>query len=243
MTRILLEQDFVGTRLLSLVRPDLEHHCALDFCASRLAREEQPAVVLASNALLAHEILKRFAYREVAVVARGDWDEHVLQSSLLHRNTSATPFRVFKLGTLQLVSPHIIWTEPVNQDTVQTVLEVRKHLAPGGQLYVMTTGRLARFQTSTKSNPHSTVGAAGLTKTLKLLRQANFDITEIVGFHSTRSIFWGFAAQLAARFGRADLADRWIVRMRESFVLSGWVARFTTVNVIVATANGGADDR
>lgn len=242
MTRIILEQDFIGTRLLSLVRPDLEHHCALDFCAARLAREEQPAVVLASNALLAHELLKRFAYREVAVVARGDWDEHVLQSSLLHRGTSATPFRVFKLGTLQLVSPHVIWTEPINQDTVQTALEIRKHLTPGGQLFVMTTGRLSRFQTSTKSNPHSTVGAAGLTKTLQLLKQAEFNVSEMVGFHSPRSIAWGFASRLAARFDRADLADRWLVRMRASFVLSGFWARFATVNVIVATA-GGADDR
>lgn len=240
MTALMLDKDFVGTRLLSLVRPDLEHHCALDFCASRLAHGNLPAIIMASNALLAHEMLKRLAYREVAVLARGDWDERVLQSSLLHRSTSATPFQVFKLGKLELTSPIAAWAEPLNQDSVQTVIEIKRHIAPGGSLYVMTTGRMARFQPSTKTNPHSTLGAAGLIRTSKLLRQAGMEITEVVGFHTPPSIAMGLASQAAARLNRPDVADRLMVRMRESFVATGRMARYATVNVIVARHPGSS---
>lgn len=235
MTTLMLNKDFIGTRLLSLIHPDLDHHIALDFCASRLASGEQPAIVFSSSALLAHEMLKRFSYREVALVTRGDWDESVLQTSLLHRNTSATPFRVFRLGTLTLTSPHLLWAEPLNQDTVQTAIEIRKHLAPGGVIYVITTGRIARFQAYTRNNPHSTIGAAGLIQSVHLLRQAGLHVREIVGFHPPAAIAWGLASRAASRAGRADLADRWLVRMRRAFVSAGWSARLSTVNVIVAT--------
>jgi hypothetical protein len=240
MTALMLNEDFIGTRLMSLLRPDLEHHCALDFCASRIGHGNEPAIIMASTALLAHEMLKRLAYREVAVLGRGDWDERVLQSSLLHRSTSATPFKVFKIGRLKLTSPGVMWAEPINQDTVQTVVEISKHVSPGGRLYVMTTGRIARFQSSTKTNPHSTLGAAGLIRTSHLLQQAGLEIEEVVGFHTPISILWGVGSRLMARANRADSADRLLVRMRESFVATGRAARYATVNVVVARSAGAS---
>lgn len=238
MNGLMLDKDFIGTRLMSLVHPDLEHHGALDFCASRMGHGQEPAIIMASTALLAHEMLRRLAFLEVAVVGRGDWDERTLQSSLLHRSTSARPFQVSKLGRLELQSPRVMWAEPVNQDTVQTVVEISRHLSPGGRLYVMTTGRLARFQRSTKTNPHSTLGAAGLIRTTQLIRQADLEIEDVIGFHTMSAIFWGVVSRLLARAGRADLADRSLVRMRESFVATGWAARYATVNVVVARRPG-----
>ncbi len=219
----------------SLKRPSLEYRHAFDICAVGAHRSNGRVLIFASSLLYTQEILKRLADCQTALVARrynsilfGDARANLgpeispSVSSLLLENTS---------GPVQT----IVWAEPELPDGVATAKNIEKLLLPGGQLFVISSGWLARLLPEWR---HSIDAPArhptGFLRMANWVQHAGLKITATYGMRDVKSFLMGVLAGQLHKLKRKDLAYRLYLRIRETLVVSGPAARWSPVVVLIA---------
>ncbi len=215
--------------MLALTMPSLEYRYAFDLCAVEAHNSGGPALVVASEALYARELLKRIVARPVTLVPLGNWLTSADRlESVLGIEVEAPDVR--PLENVAGPVPLIICAEPVSPQVFGALYRL---LQPGGRLCMISPGRLAPFI------PHDDTRhkSLGWRQTKALLAQQGFAWESRHGFHGPVSVFWSYAFRLSTLLGRSDLADRCLYRMHETFMTAQTC--LTTLNLaLVSKANG-----
>ena len=222
-----------GTALW-LERPSLEYQHAFDLCAVHVHRSSGPVAVLASSPFYARELLKRLDGVEAQLVPIGGWGASAGDIGTLLGPELELP-ESQALRPAELEAKAAVWATPDGKSAQQVLDRIGPMLPPGGKLYVIAAGWLARFLPEWKADDGlRSERRLGLRRTTGWLRQAGFIIEAQYGFHGPSSTLWGLAARLMARLGRVGWSDRCHFRMRAEYVVGGWQAIWTPVSVSVA---------
>lgn len=192
-----------------------------------------------SSPFYAHELLRRVDNLKGWVVPTGSWHSHGEDIRALLRPDMEC-LDIQKSVSLSHQGKVAVWAEPEQGVGARVVKGIGQMLLPGGQLYVIVSGWLARFLPEWKQADWQPVERrAGLWLTTRRLRQAGFRVEGLWGFHCPVSILWGYARHLMARLGRDDLAARCHFKMRAEYVVSGWQTFLSPVGVVVAKGERG----
>jgi len=216
------------------MRPSLEYQHAFDLCAVEVRREGGAVAVFASSPFYARELLKRLNGCETGLVPIGGWrasagDIGELLAPELEQTNVETSER------LNVRTKTALWAEPEMEDGQQVLEHIAQVLLPGGKLYVIASGWLARFLPEWKQvDRRPSERPAALWPTVKWLRQAGFKVKALWGFHGPWSILCGFASRWLAHLGRSDWADRCHFHMRAQYIVRGPQALLAPVGVAVA---------
>ena len=219
-----------------LERPSLEYQHALDLLAAGLQRGGGPVAVFASSRFYARDLVKRLAACSGALLAPGGWaspaDDLV---SLLGPEVVGTAFRLaFGIDDLPH-APAAAWAEPEAEGGDQVLAQVGAWLPAGGRLYVVSSGRLARYLPEWHgSGERPAVRPASLRLLRQWLRRSGWGIEALYGFHAPTSVVWGHASRLMERLHRPDLADRCQFQTRAGYVGRGQWAFLAPVRVMTA---------
>lgn len=214
-------------------RPSLEYQHAFDLCAVEVHRIDRPVAVFASSPFYARELLKRLGTCETALVPIGGWSSSPTSIGEL-LGPEVEDANVQTLERLNIQTKTVMWAEPEREGGEQVLKRINQMLFPGGHLYTIASGWLARFLPEWQHHDDRPgERPAGLWQTTKWLRQGGFTVEAMCGFHGPKSIIWGYAFRLMERLGRSDLADRCLFKMRAVYVVSGRQAMWTPVSVIL----------
>ena len=194
-------------------------------------REGGPVAVYASSAFYANELLWRVDKQAVNGLPDGKTDKRTGEGGL--------PIVCFAKDRPLSSVQAAIWAEP-EREGGQGILEgIVQGLAPGGRLYVIVSGWLARFLPEWQAaGARPARQRAGWWWTLRRLRQAGLATEELYGFQVPASLLWGYTGLALERLGRTDWADRCHFRMRAEYVARGRMALVTPVGVFVARKAG-----
>jgi len=217
-----------------LLRPSLEYQHAFDLCAVEAHREGGPVAVFASSPFYARKLLKRLDGCEATLVPIGGWSSSSANiGELLGPEVEHPDVQI--LESLDVQAKAAVWAEPERESSRQVLKHVHQVLLPGGHLYVIASGWLARFLPEWKRDDGLPgERPVGLRQTITSLRQGGFTVEALYGFHGPESILWGYAFRLMERLGRGDLADRCLFKMRAEYMVSGQQAMWTPVGVTLA---------
>jgi hypothetical protein len=217
-----------------LDRPSLEYQYAFDLCAVEVHRISGPVAVFAGSPFYARELLKRMGGCEARLVPIGGWGSSSANIGEL-LGPEVEHLDVQTLESLDVQTKAIVWAEPERTSGEQALRHIHRMLLPGGHLYVIASGWLARFLPEWRRNDDRPgERPVGLRRTIKWLRQGRFTVEGLYGFHGPESILWGYAFRLMERLGRGGLADRCHFKMRAGYVVGGWQALWTPVGMMVA---------
>lgn len=189
-------------------RPGLAYQHAFDWLAVRLHSAQGP----------------------VAYAIGGDWHLAEMASRLPAVPTfgsnavSMTPVSVAlglaSIPTAELTGESWAAVGLVEPERIeQTLLD---SIPPGGRLYVVAGGRLARFLAERKAQDgHRSMTAI---EVVAEARAAGFRVVERLGIHPPAAILEHYAGAAAMAFGRRDARDRRHFAMRRSMVTGGRAA-------------------
>lgn len=217
-----------------LRRPSLEYQHALDLVAAGLQRARSPVAVFAGSRFYARELVKRLPACSGALLASGGWASPVDDPvSSLGPEVAGTAFRV-EPGIDDLRRGlAAAWAEPEAESGEQVLAQIVAWLPVDGQLYVVSSGRLARQVPEWQgSSERPAVRPAGLRLVRQWLRDSGWDLKAVYGFHPPPSVVWGYASRLMERLHRPDLADRCQLQMRAGYIGRGQWASLAPVRVI-----------
>jgi hypothetical protein len=96
--------------------------------------------------------------------------------------------------------------------------EVIDRLGPGGRLYVVAAGPLARFLAERRDGSGAPLGARAVASAA---RAAGFRVVERLGIHPPAAVLAHYAGEAALALGRRDWRDRRHFAMRRDFVTTG----------------------
>lgn len=233
-----MEQQSVVGGPWSVTRPSLEYQHAFDLCAIEVHRAGGPVAVFASSPFYARELLKRLGKRPLILYPLGGWDDEFEGDwEALSPEVTWEGIVVTRPGGKGVPLPVVatLWAEPEKGGGEATLGYIRQTLQPARRLWVITSGRLSRLIPEWRRAEDQPVrDPAGLQQALRWLRQNGFTLQALYGFHGWVSIFWGLLAKRWGQLGRGDLADRCYFQMRETFVVTGWQARWAVLSLIVA---------
>ncbi len=211
-------------------RPGLEYQHVFDQCALQAQRGGGAVLLVASSSFYARQLLGRLEGCQTRLVVQA-------QLSSPCGEDGSIPLPWWEgVGEGEKAAPEtVIWAEPELGSGEQVAPRLSRLLSLDGRLYIVTSGRLARFLPEWR-RPGSPPAAhpAGLWRTQSWLRQAGLAVEAVYGFHSPASVVWTWAAGLADGLGRGDLADRCLFQMRAAYVSRGWPALVTPVRMVVA---------
>ncbi len=211
----------------SATRPSLEYQHAFDLCAVEVHRTEGPVALFASSPFYTREMLHRLRGCNVTLVPLGDWDAAGIDL--------AVPAQDVQAGA-------VVWAGPEHGNGEQMLERIDRALLPGGRLCIVASGWLARFLPEWQRDADRPgQRPAGLRRIAGWLRRSGLVVESVRGFHGLESTLWGYASRLASAIGRPDLADRCHFQMRATYAVSGWQARWTPVQVVVAHKGSGHD--
>jgi hypothetical protein len=223
-------------------RPGLDYQHAFDLCAMEVRRRPGPVALFARSSFHGLDLLKRLGGCEVVLVPLGDEPGSLPgNGGSFRRPTSA---RHGGWATTAGTAVHsAIWIEPDFADE-RVLRRMRMTLMPGGTLYLVVSGYLARLRRGVAQDRGWPIQRpAGWRRTMRWLREAGFTVTSLYGFQGAESLTWACAARLAEHLGRDDLADRCHFRMRAEYVVTGRLASVATVAMIVARRRSASDGR
>lgn len=217
-------------------RPSLEFRHAFDSCAVEVHRLGGPLAVFAGSPFCARELLRRLDDCSPALFPVGDWVSSGASAQPLLGPVAAWEHGHAGERALKPVDFSVaVWAEPDRKGGERILKHIYGIVRPGGSLYVVASGRLARFLPEwRRDNDRPGEHPAGLLPTLRLLRGGGFTTKAIYGFHGPLSILWGYASRMMERLDRGNWADRCHFKMRAEYVVSGWQAIWTPVSVAVA---------
>ncbi|MBN1137159.1 MAG: hypothetical protein JXM73_11270 [Anaerolineae bacterium] len=219
-------------------RPGLEYQHAFDLCAMGLHRAQGPVAVVASRPFYARELLKRTTDldRQLILASESDLSNAAIEEGL-GPEVDRTHLRIERgLDPHTGLDPDMgaaVWAEPIRANARVTLQAIRQALIPGGPLYILVSGWLARFLPEWKAGETRTGGIPLGWDSLRRARQAGFAIEKQYGFHPPTSVAWGYMSRMMDRLGRGDLADRCLFKMRACYVVAGWRASWTPLRLIV----------
>jgi len=218
----------------SVMRPSLEYQHAFDICAVEVHRTGGPVAVFAGSPFYARELLKRLDGCKAVLVPIGDWSSSSASiGELLGPEVEHPNFET--LERLDVHAKTAVWAEPEREGGERVLKRINQMLFPGGHMYVIASGWLARFLPEWQHNDNRPgQWPVGLRQAVKWLRQGGFAVEALYGFHGPASILWGYAFRLLERLGRGDLADRCLFQMRAKYVVSGWPVFCAPVGIAVA---------
>jgi hypothetical protein len=218
-----------------LQRPSLEFRHAFDFCAVEVHRLAGPVAVFASSAFCARELLRRLGDCSATLFPIGKWAPSAPSAQPLFGPEVTWQDLASGGSASGLVDFSVaLWAEPDREDSERVLKHLGRMLRPGGHLYVVASGRLARFLPEwRRDQDRPGERRAGLLPTLRLLPAAGFTAEAVFGFHGPMSILWSYASRIVERLGRGDCADRCHFKMRAEYVVRGWQAAWTPVSVAV----------
>ena len=233
------------------LRPSLEYHYAFDLCAMEARRQGGPVAVFASSAFYAGELLRRLDGQAVNGWTGNGWEAPPFAGPRADKRTApvvsgperdlppSPPLPCPPSPPLPSSAHAAIWAEPEWKDGQRTLQEIVQALAPGGRLYVIFSGWLARFLPEwRRAGPPPAVRRAGGWRAQQWLRQAGLATEALYGFQVPLSLLWGYTGLALERLGRAEWADRCHFRMRAEYVARGRMALVTPVGVFVARKAG-----
>jgi len=213
--------------------PSLEYRYAFDLCAAEVEQHRRPLVVVASGRFYVRELMERMQHLEPVSVMTGGRGEASHEHAGNERR--AEQALIAGVGTPGQPVAAVVWGEPQLEDGERWLAAIRGALAPGGRLWVVTSGWLRRGLPEWKWEGNGpAIRPTGPGWVLARLRKNHFDVEVVYGFHGPRSLAWGFAGRLPAVAGRQDLVDRCLAAMRESYVVKGWQARWAPVGIVRA---------
>lgn len=217
----------------SIRRPSsLEYHNAFDLSVSQAVQRGGAIHLFARNGFFAREILARLAETTVTLVPVGDWLEENNGAIL---GVESGTFTVKLPDEIDGVIESAIWAEPDRLHGKEYFSLLQEHFSSGSSLIIITSNFLARMLPEwNRPDGLSGNSPAGSSRTIRWLRQNGFSLVKMYGFHGLLSTFWGYAFRAMMMLRRPDLADRCLYKMRETYCVTGWQAKFAPVSVLVA---------
>ena len=220
----------------SVERPSLEYQHAFDLCAVEVHRAKEPVVVFASSPFYARELLRRLGGCEPMFLPVGDWMLSVASAqSALGPEVAWEHLGGGEEAREPVVVPVAVWAEPEQKNGERVLWQIDQRLSPGGRLFVIVTGPLARIQPVHQMDGNQPAdSAAGVNRVTRWIRQKKLALIALYGLYGPESFLWGILAKLALYLRRPDLADCCYFKMRERLVVTGWQARWSTLILLVA---------
>jgi len=204
---------------LTRPRPSLEYSYAFDICASEaFGPDNQESALIISSSFYHSELAARLTHNSPNGEAGSTPDFYPLYSA---------PDSFAKLLDGPDKYSTIIWAEPQRGTAYPTALAAFKALKSGGNLLVMSSGTLSRFLSESKQDSNKmNLGAA---RTGSLVKDAGFLRMDSYWLHNPISIIWSYLSKSALMIGRDDLADRFLVRARQSYIAKRSIASMSTL--------------
>ncbi len=128
----------------------------------------------------------------------------------------------------------VAWLEPVEEDR-EVISQFRHWLRPGGYVYVVTGGWLARFLYERRTIQRDDFLA--VTEVTRLLTYHGFQIRGQIGIQGLRAVWWHYLSFLARLLSRPDWQDRCHFAMRRDFVSGHVRSSLFAMNCLTAQAN------
>jgi hypothetical protein len=189
----------------SLARPGLAYLYAFDWLAVQLAAVAGPVTALVTQPFHGVELLRRLP--DLSFLE--PLPPEVVRAGL---SLGITPVRTLAEG-VELDA--LAWLEPRREDAHQ-LLALRRRLRPGGKLYLLAGGPLARFLAERQQ---STVAAYWpVTEAQAELSQNGFQLQSAFALHGLVAVAWHYLGEWCDRLGRRHWRDRAHFAMRRAFV-------------------------
>lgn len=192
-------------------RPGLAYQIAFDWLAARLYAAGGPAAYAAG------------AVWHVAEMARRLPGVPALGATATARMAVAAALGLPDIpasDTSQLWAVGLI--EPV-----EALREIFDRLEPGGRLYVVAGGALARFLAERRADDEfRSLSERAFVATA---RAAGFRVIELLGVHPPSAILQYYAGELALAAGRRDMRDRCQAAMRRAMPANGPAANLSAL--------------
>jgi len=194
-------------------RPGLAYQHAFDWLAVHLHSTDGPA----AYAIGAEWHLAEMASRLPAVPTFGSNAASLAPVSVALRLASIP---LAELAGERWAAVGLVEPERIERTLLDSI-------SPGGRLYVIAGGRLARFLAERKAQDgHRSMTAI---EVVAEVRAAGFRVVERLGIHPPAAIFEHYAGMTAMAFGRRDARDRRHFAMRRSMVTGGRAAALSAL--------------
>lgn len=213
----------------SIAYPVLEYHYAFDFCAIQAAAAGE-ALVIASGAYVAREMLKRLPGRKLTLVAAGGWLGEDLTGALGVEIDRAHLVLAADLNAVTGTFSKVMVALP---DEKLSFAALAPKVAAGGQIILMLPGTLARFLPPVGENKSA---APPLTwrAALPQIQALGWQVGAHYGFHAPNNIVWSYLFRALTLARQEHLADRALYQGRKVYVVKGWLRALATLNLVVA---------
>jgi hypothetical protein len=192
---------------LAAPRPGLEYQHAFDLIASGAAAGAGAIGVRATSGFYSDQLRKRLGERALMFGAELD-------------DRAPAPG----------VFANLVWAAPAGNRVIGELLRITERLEPGGRLWILAPGLTACLL----PEHHPGEGLVWLPLLQLQLRLVDLRLEAVYGFHGVVSVLWSWAARLAERAGRLDLADRCLVAMRQRYLTQGPGALLAPLVLVVA---------
>lgn len=189
-----------------LRRPGLVYQYAFDWLAVQLSATSGHAAALVSTLFHGVELMRRLS----ALPFLEPLPPELIRGGLA--------LGVSPLHTLagETEAAALAWLEPRRADAAQ-MPTIRQRLQPGGLLYLLAAGPLARFLAERQQNE-----AAGdpwpAAEALTTLTAAGFRLQSAFALHGLEAVAWHCLGEGCARLGQRHWRDRAHFAMRRAFV-------------------------
>jgi hypothetical protein len=131
----------------------------------------------------------------------------------------------------------VVWAIP-ERTTWFTQLDLVNRLREKPDLFIILgeTNRSSHLHSrETSGFPVRLVEPMNSIKALSSqLQRSGWLVIQTVGFQGPSSLFWGALSRLPARLGRDDLFDRCVAAARQSLIVDGRMAQWSTMWLVVA---------
>lgn len=206
-----------------IYRPSLAYQHAFDWLSIRLNASEGPVAFLATSAFDGAELMRRLP--AVAFL-------EPVPSEMPGVNTALGLPEIKAVSPRDSILAAVAWSQP-NADELKQILLLKKVLRPGGRLFVIANGGLARFLVEQRMDERSKA-RINEREVTKSLRKHGFRITDYMGWHGVGAIAWHYLGRTAFRLGRLDWRDRCHFAMRRTFSQERRVGRIVALTGLTA---------
>jgi len=218
---------------LYLRQPTPEYRQAFDLAVSQLNRADGPVLAVLSSAAHAVDLLKRCP-RPLDLAGTGTFAAADFVSS-----ANGWVWGAVRAVTLAEGAPGyaaILWAEPEDPQARSIATLMRRLVAGGAVLVVITSGPLRGHLPAWQFRPFPVEKPLSPGRVTLMLRAAGWQVEHHIIFHGPRAIVWSYLARAAHNLNRPDWADRCTFAAREYYREAGWTWPLAPLALIRARA-------
>jgi hypothetical protein len=207
---------------LTIARPGLAYQYAFDWLAVQLQAAHGPVAALVTAAFHGCELLRRLPNLQFLEPLPPMLGSKALSLDInpVHTVTESTPLTA------------AAWVEPLRQDS-HLLPTLQQQIQPGGRLYLVAGGRLARFLTERQQIGNGYAFWSANEIQVALI-QSGWRVQSVFGLHGLTATAWHYLGELYGRLGQIHWRDRCHYAMRRAFVEKDRRPGFTALACLTA---------